>query len=66
MTGTVTLRVQFRFDGTIGNISVIKGLPFGATANAIDAAKQIQFLPEVRDGFYITTNRPVSFKFSVY
>lgn len=31
MQGTVTLRVTFRFDGTIGTISTIKGLPQGLT-----------------------------------
>lgn len=66
LQGTVTLRVQFRFDGTIGKISTIKGLPYGATENAIEAAGQIQFLPETKDGYYITTSRPVSFTFNIY
>lgn len=66
MRGTVTLRVQFRFDGTIGNITVIKGLPYGATENAIEAAKQIQFLPEFRNSFFMTASRPVSFTFGEF
>ena len=66
MQGTVTLRVTFRFDSTIGTITTIKGLPFGATENAIEAARQIQFLPEIRNGYYVTTSRPVSFSFSIY
>ena len=66
MQGSVTLRVTFRFDGTIGTISAIKELPFGATENAIEAARQIQFLPEIKNGYYITTTRPVTYSFSVY
>jgi len=64
--GAVTLRVQFRYNGTIGKISTIKGLPYGATENAIEAAKMIQFLPEIKDGFYVTVSKPVSFRFSIY
>lgn len=66
MQGTVTLRVMFRFDGTIGTIAIIKGLPFGATENAIEAARQMQFLPEIKRGFYVTTSRPVSFRFGEF
>ena len=66
MQGTVTLRVTFRFDGTIGTITTIKGLPFGATENAIEAARQIQFLPEIRNGYDVNTTRLVSFSFSIY
>ena len=43
--GTVILRVQFLAGGLIGDIKVIKGLPYGATDNAIQAAKHIRFLP---------------------
>jgi hypothetical protein len=66
MQGSVLLRVTFRFDRTIGTITTIKGLPHGATENAIEAARQIQFLPEIRNGYYVTTSRPVSFSFSIY
>lgn len=64
--GTVTLRVEFRFDGSIGKIAVIKGLPYGLTESAIEAAKKMRFAPEIKGGYYITTNRPVSFTFEFY
>jgi TonB family protein len=66
MQGNVTLRVTFRFDGTVGTITTIKGLPHGATENAIEAARQIQFLPEISNGYYVNTTLPVSFSFSIY
>lgn len=37
--GTVILRVQFLETAEIGNIGVVKGLPYGLTENAIEAAK---------------------------
>lgn len=64
--GTVTLRVQFRFDGTIGKIIVIKGLPYGLTESAVEAARMIQFLPEIKGGYYVTASRLVSFTFDLY
>lgn len=64
--GTVTLRVTFRFDGTIGDIITVRGLPHGLTDKAIEAARQIRFLPQTKNGYYVTTTRPVSFSFSFY
>ena len=64
--GTVTLRVAFIASGEIGEISAIKGLPFGLTEAAIEAAKQIRFEPEVVNGEPRTTTRPVSFTFNIY
>ncbi|HEX6280096.1 MAG TPA: energy transducer TonB [Pyrinomonadaceae bacterium] len=64
--GTVTLRVTFGFDGTIRRITTIKGLPHGLTERSIEAARQMQFLPEIRDGYHISTIQPVSFSFSIH
>ncbi len=64
--GTVILRVQFLAGGLIGDIKVIKGLPYGATDNAIQAAKHIRFLPTIKDGFEVTTSKPVSFYFGEF
>lgn len=54
ITGTVVLRCVFSFDGRVKNIVVIRGLPDGLTERAIEAAKQIKFVPAIKDG------RPVS------
>lgn len=64
--GTVTLRVTFLASGGIGSITTIKGLPYGLTEKAIDAARQIKFEPEHVDGAPRTTSRPVTFTFNIY
>lgn len=64
--GTVTLRVTFLASGGIGSISTVKGLPHGLTEQAIAAARNIRFEPEMVNGQARTTTRPVSFTFNIY
>lgn len=64
--GTVTLRVTFLASGGIGDITVIKGLDYGITEQAIAAARKLAFLPQKIDGRLATTTRPVSFTFNIY
>ena len=64
--GTVTLRVEFLATGTIGKISVIKGLPYGLTEEAIKAARGIKFKPEIKECESIDRFRPISFSFRQY
>lgn len=53
-TGTVVLRVVLSYSGKVTNIHVIRGLPKGLTESAIVAAKQIKFVPAVKDGRFIS------------
>ena len=64
--GTVTLRVEFLSNSTIGKISVIKGLPHGLTEQAIAAARKMKFEPAVKDCDLITVFMPVSYSFTLY
>lgn len=64
--GTVTLRVGFLANERIGRISVIKALPHGLTEQAIHAARQIKFKPEVKNCKAIDIFRPVVYSFSHY
>lgn len=64
--GTVTLRVTFLSSGGIGSITTVKGLPHGLTEQAIAAARNMKFEPEVAGGQPRTTTRPVSFTFNIY
>lgn len=54
ITGTVVLRVVFSRSGQVTNIHAVHSLPFGLTERAIAAARQIRFVPALKD------NRPVS------
>lgn len=64
--GTVTLRVTFLASGAIGSITMVKGLPFGLTEQAINAARKIEFEAEKVNGIPRTTTRPVSYTFNIY
>jgi TonB family protein len=48
--GVVVLRAVFSGNGTVTNIRVIAGLPYGMTDSAIDAARRIKFVPAMKDG----------------
>lgn len=64
--GTVILRVTFRDYGGIGAISVVKGLPFGLTEQAVAAAQKIVFLPAREGTNPINVIRQVEYSFSIY
>ena len=64
--GTVKLRLALRADGTVGDVSVIKGLPFGLTERAIQAAKRIQFVPAQREGRNVSQWITIEYNFNIY
>ena len=64
--GTVTLRVTFHANGTIGEIAVLNGLPNGLTEKAIAAARSIKFEPEIRNGVAVTVTRQIAYSFILY
>ena len=66
MQGTVLLRVQFLASGEIGEIKAVTNLPYGATENAIEAAKKIKFEPAVKNGKRINVTKIVGFSFTIY
>jgi TonB family protein len=65
-SGTVTLRVTFMANGSIGNIAVVSGLPDGLTEQAIAAARNIQFEPAKRNGVAQTVTKQVQYTFTLY
>jgi TonB family protein len=65
VTGTVILRILFKSSGEIGTMSVVKGLPNGLTASAIDAAQRMRFKPAIRDGKFVDSTKQVEFVFAI-
>lgn len=63
--GTVRLLVEYRADGTIGDIDVLQGQPYGLTDEAKEAARDIRFKPATRNGEPVTVNKEVEFQFSL-
>lgn len=64
--GTVLLKVAFLANGTIGPIRVITRLPNGLTEKAVEAAKKIEFKPELHDGVPVTVYKNLEIGFSLY
>jgi len=64
--GTVTLRVTFLANGTIGSVTPVSGLPLGLTNSAINAAKQMRFEPAKKDNVPYTVTRQVQFSYTLY
>jgi TonB family protein len=64
--GTVILKVTFLANGSIGGVSVVKGLPNGLTEQAIAAAKGIRFEPAQRAGRPYAVNKNVEYSFTIF
>jgi TonB family protein len=66
ITGTVVLRAVFSSNGSVSNISTIRGLPDGLTERAIAAAKQIRFVPAQKDGHAVSMWMQLEYNFNLY
>lgn len=64
--GTVSLRVTFLANGSIGSISTVSGLPNGLTEQAIAAARGIKFEPQKKGGVPQTVTKVVQYNFTLY
>lgn len=64
--GTIVLSLVFNTSGRVTDIRVIRGLPNGLTAVAIEAARKIRFRPAMRDGQPVSVRGNVEFGFSLY
>lgn len=63
VSGEVLLRVSFLPTGEIGNVSPVKGLPFGLTEMAVEAARKIEFEPAVKNGKPYSVSRALMYVF---
>jgi TonB family protein len=66
LQGTVVLSVIFGADGRLHDIRTLKGLPYGLTENAIEAAKNIRFQPAMRYGKPVSVRTVLEFNFALY
>ncbi len=64
--GTVLLRVLFHASGEVKNVCVVKGLPYGLTGRAVEAAYRIKFQPIVKDGRNVSVTMLVEYTFNLY
>lgn len=66
ITGTVVLRCVFSSSGAVNDVRVLKALPYGLTEKAIAAARQIKFIPAVKDGHFVSMYMQLEYNFNLY
>src|SRR5215510_10288799 len=66
VVGTVVMSVVFRGDGNVGDVKIIRGLPFGLIEQSISAAKRIRFEPATKNGEPVSVRGNLEFSFNLY
>ena len=63
--GTVVMSALFSIDGKLSGLRILKGLPYGLTVAALQAAKAVRFQPATCNGKPIVTRGNLEFEFSL-
>ncbi len=66
ITGTVIMRCVLARSGAVTRLSVVSGLPSGLTEKALEAARQIRFIPAIKDGRFVSTHLQLEYTFNLY
>jgi TonB family protein len=66
VTGTVVLKVALSSRGRVTNIHTVVSLPDGLTEQAIFAARQIRFVPALKDGRFVSMWIQLEYNFNLY
>jgi TonB family protein len=66
VTGVVRLRAILHSSGTVQSIAVVKSLPHGLTRKALDALRQIKFVPAQKDGRAVSQYAFFEYNFNIY
>ena len=66
ITGTVVLRAVFSSSGVVTNIHAVSNLPDGLTEKGIEAARQIRFIPAIKDGRFVSMWIQLQYNFNLY
>jgi len=64
--GHVTLKIVFLANGGVGTVTVVEGLNYGLTENAVAAAKKVVFLPKKVNGVPVTVVMTFQYGFNIY
>jgi len=64
--GVVILSVVFSADGRMEDIKVLRGLSHGLDETAEAAARQLLFLPAIKDGKFISVRQQLEFSYNLY
>jgi TonB family protein len=64
--GRVVLRCMFAGDGTVKHLLIVEALPNGMTERALEAARQIKFIPATLDGKPVSMFIQLEYNFRLY
>jgi TonB family protein len=64
--GVVILSVVFSADGKVDDIKVLRGLSHGLDETAEAAARQLLFLPAIKEGKFISVRQQLEFSYNLY
>jgi TonB family protein len=62
--GVIELSIEYRADGSVGDITILKGLNNEMDGYAVHAARQNIFIPAVKNGVFVTDWQNARFGFS--
>jgi TonB family protein len=66
VAGVVRLRAVLTSNGEVTGITVVKELPDGLTEKAVNAAKQIRFMPAEFNGHAVSQYVVLEYNFNIY
>lgn len=66
VAGTVIMRVVLSATGEVINIRVVQGLPDGLSESAVAAARQIKFVPAMKNGRAVSQYIQIEYNFNPY
>jgi hypothetical protein len=64
LKGNIELSIEYRADGSIGDIKIVKGLDIEIDGRIVQGARRNIFVPAIKDGVFVTTWQSGSYKFS--
>jgi TonB family protein len=64
--GTIVLQCTLSAMGQVTTISVVEGLPRGLTERAIAAARQLKFIPAMKNGKYVSISTRLVYRFDLF
>lgn len=62
MNETVVLSVEFRLDGSVGDVRITRGAEFVIEENVIQATRQYAFLPAIKNGAFVTERNDIELR----
>jgi TonB family protein len=66
VSGTVIIKAVLSSSGKVTRIEAEKSLPRGLTETSIEAARQLKFVPAIKDGKFVSQSIHLEYNFSVY